>query len=122
MIIKNRPDIEVKNYIRKTGFLIDMSVQKDNNISVKSIEIDCSNSVNTDWIQVLSNSKYSLLFLLVVEIESETSKCFHSEALFNQMPYPQCYVSLMHRMYVIITFPHSMFHIKTQWRILRKQK
>ena len=55
--------------------------------------VDWSNSLNLDRIQVLSYSKYSLLFLPVVEIEPATSRWFHSEAFVNQMPYP----SSLHR-------------------------
>ena len=44
---------------------------------------DCSNSVNYDWVQVLSYSKYSSLLLLVVGIEPATSRWFHLEALSN---------------------------------------
>ena len=40
---------------------------------------DCFNSFNHCKVQVLSYSKYSLLFLPVVGIESATSRWFHSE-------------------------------------------
>ena len=50
--------------------------------------LDCSNSVNHDWLQVLSYSKYSWLFLPVVGIEPATSRWFHSEILSNQISYP----------------------------------
>ena len=43
-----------------------------------------------DWVQALSYSKYSLLFLPEVGIEPAISRWFQSEALSNQM----CHVSL----------------------------
>ena len=46
-------------------------------------EVDYSKSVNHEWVQVLSCSKYSLLLLPVVRIEPVTSRWFHSEALSN---------------------------------------
>ena len=52
---------------------------------------DYSNFVSHDQVQVLSYSKYSLLFLPVVGIEPATSRWFHS-ALSNQKPYPLCHV------------------------------
>ena len=45
--------------------------------------VDWSNSINHNHIQVLSNSKYSLLFLPVVGIEPETFRWLHLEALSN---------------------------------------
>ena len=56
--------------------------------------VDSSNSVNHDQVQVLSFSKYSLLFLPVVGIEPATSRWFHLEALSNQALYPLCHMSL----------------------------
>ena len=51
--------------------------------------VDCSNSVNChDRRQLLSYSKYSLLFLSIVGIEPAISRWFPSEALSNQAPYP----------------------------------
>ena len=50
--------------------------------------VDCSNSYNHDQVQILNYSKYSLLFLPVVEIESATSWWFYSKALSNKMSYP----------------------------------
>ena len=41
---------------------------------IRSTEVDCSNSVNYNQVQVLSYSKYSLLFLPVVGIEPATSR------------------------------------------------
>ena len=52
------------------------------------MEADCSSSVDRDQEKVLRYSKYSLLFLPVVEIEPATFRWFHSEVLFNQTPYP----------------------------------
>ena len=37
---------------------------------------------------MLNYCKYFLLFLLVVGIEPGTAKCFHSNAIFKQTPYP----------------------------------
>ena len=57
--------------------------------------VDSSNYDYHDWVQPLSYSKYSLLFLLpVVEIEPVTSRWFHSEALSNQMPNSLPHISL----------------------------
>ena len=39
-----------------------------------STRINCSNSINHNWVQVLSYSKYSLLFLPVVRIEPANSR------------------------------------------------
>ena len=39
-----------------------------------TVGVDCSNSVNHDWAQVLSYNKYFLLFLPVVGIEPATSR------------------------------------------------
>ena len=55
--------------------------------------VDCSPSVNYDWVQVLS-SKYSLLFLPVIGIEPATSRSFYSHELSNQMSYPLHLMSL----------------------------
>ena len=60
-----------------------------------NLECRLSNSVNYDWVQVLSYSKYSLLVLPVVGIEPATSRWFHSEALSNQTLYPLHHVSLL---------------------------
>ena len=49
--------------------------------------------MNYDWVKVLSYSKYSLLFLLVVGIEPATTRSFHSAAFSNQMPYTLHYGS-----------------------------
>ena len=56
--------------------------------------LDCSDSVNHDWVQDLSYCKYSLLFLPAVGIEPATFRWFHSEALSNQTPYPLHHMSL----------------------------
>ena len=58
------------------------------------MRVDCSNSVNHYWVQVMSYSKYSLLFLPVVGIEPATSRWFHSEAFSNETSYPLHHVSL----------------------------
>ena len=57
--------------------------------------VECSNSVNHDWIQVLSYSKYSLLVLPVVGIEPATTWGFYPETLSNQTTYPLHHVSLL---------------------------
>ena len=59
-----------------------------------TIGTDCSTSVNHDWVQVLSYSKYYLLVLLVVGIELTTCRWFHSEAPPNKMTYPLRHASL----------------------------
>ena len=48
--------------------------------------VNYSNSINYDWVQVLSYSKYSLLFLPVIVIEPGTCWRFHSEALSKHLP------------------------------------
>ena len=48
--------------------------------------VNCSNSLNHDRAEVLSYSKYSLLFLPVVGIEPATSRWFHSDTLSSQTP------------------------------------
>ena len=58
---------------------------------------DSSDSVNDDQVQVLSYSKYSLLFLSLAGIEPATSRWFHLEAHSNQTPYPLYSVSLQDR-------------------------
>ena len=45
--------------------------------------VDCSNSVNHDQVQVLSYSKYSLLFLPVVGIEPATSQMISLGSTFQ---------------------------------------
>ena len=45
--------------------------------------VDCSNSINHEWVQVSNYCKYSLLLLPVVGIEPATSRWFHSEVLSN---------------------------------------
>ena len=50
--------------------------------------LEMVNSINYIQVQVLSYSKYSLLFLPVVGIEPETYRWFHTEALSNQAPHP----------------------------------
>ena len=45
--------------------------------------VDCSIFVNHQLVQIISCSKYSLLFLPVIRIEPATSWWFHSKALFN---------------------------------------
>ena len=58
--------------------------------------VDCSYSVNHDWVQwLLTYSKYFLLILPVIGIEPATSRDFHSEALSNQTSYPLYQVSLL---------------------------
>ena len=55
--------------------------------------VDCSSSFNHDRIQLLSHSKYSLLFLPVVGTEPATSRGFNLEALSNQTPHTQRHMS-----------------------------
>ena len=57
-------------------------------------EEDCSNSVKYDQVQVLSYSKYSLLFLPEAGIEQSNLQMISFKSTFQQTPYPQHHVSL----------------------------
>ena len=61
---------------------------------IQSTEVDCTYSVNHDWIQVLSYCKYSLSFLPVVGIEPANSSWYQPKAFFNSTSYPLRHVSL----------------------------
>ena len=64
-----------------------INMKSQNEPFIWTTGVDCSNSVNPDWVQVLSYSKDSLLFLPIVGIEPATSRWFHSEALSNLIHY-----------------------------------
>ena len=70
--------------------------------------IDCSDSVTHERVQVLSYSKYFLLFLPVVGIEPATSEWFQSETLSSQILYPQHHVSLSGK---------DMWQVRSQQRV-----
>ena len=71
--------------------------------------VDCYNFVNHDWVQVLSNWKYYLLFLPVVGIEPATSRWFHL-ALSKQLP------SLLHR----VSLPDNIWILPQSWKKLHE--
>ena len=67
-------------------FMVNSEVHTDPRTEpfIWNTSMDCSNSVNHDWVQVLSYYRYSMLFLSVVGIEPATARWFHSEALSSQ--------------------------------------
>ena len=48
---------------------------------IQTTRVDCSNSVNYDWVQVLFYRKHSLFVLPDIGIEPATSRQFHSEGV-----------------------------------------
>ena len=58
------------------------------NLELNSSAVDGFNSVNNDWIQLLSYNKGSLLFFPLIKTEPVTSRWFQSEGLANETSYP----------------------------------